>query len=339
MMTAVGLTAEETLASVRAGTARFSASDMRDRHFDPFTVAEVPPDGLPPLIESLQAEARSAREERLWRLATGPITRAMAVPRAPTRVPLFVALPERETRLPLDTGRFLTMLGRQANAIDLKGSRADFKGRAGGVSAIGAAAGAIAEGKMPFALAGGVDSFLDLYVLATLDMEARVKSASHLDGFIPAEGAAFVLLASRTAAESLAIKPLARVSPAAGAMESGHLYSKETYKGEGLSEALRQLFATSAPSAPVKAVWTSMNGESHWGKEWGVASIRNKKFIAPDARLNHPADCFGDIGAAAGAALVGIAAHGIAGGYRPAPALGYGSNDEAPRAAMLVSAA
>ena len=39
MMTAVGLTAAETAASVGAGTARFTEITWLDKRFEPFTVA------------------------------------------------------------------------------------------------------------------------------------------------------------------------------------------------------------------------------------------------------------------------------------------------------------
>ena len=38
-------------------------------------------------------------------------------------------------------------------------------------------------------IVGGVDSYLDLYVLGTLDLDKRIKSSTHLDGLIPGEGA------------------------------------------------------------------------------------------------------------------------------------------------------
>ena len=133
-----------------------------------------------------------------WPSATAPgITAAAAksARHAPPRLPCFVALPEPETKLPIDKARWLNLLSTQTGCIDSANSRAEYTGRAGGLAAIGAAATAIAEGRIPFALAGGVDSFLDLYVMATLDMEGRIKSDVHLDGFIPGEAGAFLLLA------------------------------------------------------------------------------------------------------------------------------------------------
>jgi 3-oxoacyl-[acyl-carrier-protein] synthase-1 len=55
--------------------------------------------------------------------------------------------------------------------------------------------------------------------------------------------------------------------------------------------------------------------------------------------MHHPADSFGDTGAACGPILVGLAALGIKAGYRRAPALVYGSSDRGLRAATIVSAA
>jgi 3-oxoacyl-[acyl-carrier-protein] synthase I len=191
---------------------------------------------------------------------------------------------------------------------------------------------------MQFALAGGVDTLLDPYVINTLDRDGRIKSNTNLDGFIPGEGAAFVLLAARPAADNLAIKALAKVTPAVNTSEPGHLLSKEPYKGEGLTQAFKQLFAATPPPAPLAATWSGMNGESHWGKEWGIAAGRVSGQFAGGARIFHPADCYGDLGAAAGPALVALASHGIANGYRPAPALVYCSNDGAARSALIVSA-
>jgi 3-oxoacyl-[acyl-carrier-protein] synthase-1 len=55
--------------------------------------------------------------------------------------------------------------------------------------------------------------------------------------------------------------------------------------------------------------------------------------------MHHPADCLGDTGAACGPIMAGLAALGIAGGYRRSPCLVYGSSDDGPRAALGVLAA
>ena len=58
-----------------------------------------------------------------------------------------------------------------------------------------------------------------------------------------------------------------------------------------------------------------MNGENYFAKEWGVSYIRNRSRFDADHGMHHPADCFGDTGAACGPLMVGLAALGIARGY------------------------
>jgi 3-oxoacyl-[acyl-carrier-protein] synthase-1 len=159
-----------------------------------------------------------------------------------------------------------------------------------------------------------------------------------VDGFVPGEGAAFLLLASRRAAAAEGLKPLAAGSAVAEGAEEGHLYSQQTYRGDGLAATLQQLFRE-AGGAPVREIYSSMNGESHWAREWGVAYLRNRAAFDPGHGMHHPADCFGDTGAACGPLLVGLAAVGLARGYRRSPCLVYASSDRGARAAVLVSAA
>jgi 3-oxoacyl-[acyl-carrier-protein] synthase-1 len=342
MMTAVGLSTRETAASVRAGTARFTALDWRDRYFDPFTVAEVPEDGLPELNESLAGGAGlTYREARLLRLAALPLRECLnPLPRSAGPVGLDLALPEHETTRPLDRPLFLERLARQAGgAFDPGRDDCRARGRAGGLAAVGEACRKVREGQVGFAVAGGVDTYRDLYVLGTLDAEQRVKSARHLDGFIPGEGAGFLLLAGRQAAAAAGLMPLGVLSPVATAVEEGHLYSEAPYRGEGLAAALQQLLQEHRPPEPIRQVYSSMNGESHWAKEWGVAFLRNRAAFAPGHGVHHPADSFGDTGAACGPLLVGLAAWGAARGYRPGPCLVYGSSDRGARAVLTVRAA
>jgi 3-oxoacyl-[acyl-carrier-protein] synthase-1 len=197
----------------------------------------------------------------------------------------------------------------------------------------------IRMGRARFMIAGGIDSYRDPYVLGTLDIEKRVKSAVHLDGFIPGEGAGFVLLASPEAAAEAGIAPLAAISPVAQAVETGHLYSKEPYLGEGLAMAVGKLAASGAAGGPIAEVYSSMNGESHWAKEWGVSLIRNRAAFLPEHAIHHPADCLGDTGAAAGPIMLGLAVDGLLRHYRRGPCLVCCSSDRGPRAVLAANAA
>jgi 3-oxoacyl-[acyl-carrier-protein] synthase I len=81
-----------------------------------------------------------------------------------------------------------------------------------------------------------------------------------------------------------------------------------------------------------------MSGESHWAKEWGVAFLRTRAAFREGHGMHHPADSFGETGAAAGPLMVGLAALGIKGAYHRGPTLAYCSSDRGPRAAVMVSA-
>jgi len=122
-------------------------------------------------------------------------------------------------------------------------------------------------------------------------------------------------------------------------LEPGYLYSEEPYRGDGLAQAVQQLAQSRALAGPIQEVYSSMNGENHWAKEWGVARIRANGTFSADHGMHHPADCYGVTGAACGPLMTGLAALGIKQGYRGGPALVYGSSDRGQRAALVVSAA
>jgi 3-oxoacyl-[acyl-carrier-protein] synthase-1 len=336
IVTAVGVSAAETLASVKSTTMRFGSVDWLDRASEPFTVAAVPPAALPPLAAAAAAPGLTARDARLLRLGAKALAECVgSTGRGSSRPPLVLALPEPERQRPVDPRKFLRLFASQTDLFDLVLSETVATGRAGGLSAIGRAAALVASGKAKMAVAGGIDSYVDLYTLGALDLEKRVKSGAHADGFIPGEGAAFLLLASRPAAAAAGLRPLATISGPAEGFEKGHLGSRETYKGEGLAATVQSLVGSAPPPAPFASVWSSMNGESHWAKEWGVAFLRSRDAFAEGHSMHHPADCYGDAGAATGVLLAGLASLDAAGG----PALVYASSDLGPRAALSIHSA
>lgn len=345
MTTSVGLSAPETAAAVRAGLALFARSSVHDQRGEPFTLAEVPDGGLAPLADEVAAElpGLTTREARLLRLATQPLRECLAA--LPARAPtpgVVVALPAPHLTngaRPIDGPRFLRRLAVQVGGrVDVRRSDASPTGRAGGLAAVQTAIAALRAGRAAYVVAGGVDTYRDLYVLGSLDRARRVSSA-HPDGFVPSEGAAFLLLATRGTAEWAGVRPIAAVTPAATGVESGHLYSEAPYRGEGLAEAVRGLVDGGALPLPVREVYASMNGEHHWAKEWGVSFLRNRAAFDAEHGMHHPADCAGDTGAACGPLMVGLAAVGIAERYRRSPCLVYASSDDGPRAALGVVAA
>lgn len=339
MMTAVGDSAAQTATSVRAGISRYQESAVYNKRFEPMTLALLPEDNLPPLNEELAAQpGLTSRQQRMLRLAAPALQEALQAYPLADPIPLFLAgpeiLPDRPTAM---TETFITQLDIQAQTqLDRSCSRLFPFGRAAGVMALEAALIQLAHGTHDYVLVGGVDSYLDLYLLGTLDMEDRVLANGVMDGFCPGEGAGFLLLCSDQVKQKQSIETLAKIHAPGIADEQGHRYSDQPYKGDGLAQAVSNAIA-SANTPPIRTVFASLNGENFGAKEWGVALMRNQGAFDEGFMLEHPAEYFGDAGAAVGPLLMGLVAVGLDKGYLNGPALVWGSSEFAQRGAVCVT--
>lgn len=340
LVTPAGLGAASAAAALRAGVSRVRASSIHDKHFEPHRMALVPEDVLPPLPPPLDAGPRTSAHARMLRLAALALQQvAPAEPRG--ALPLFLGLPEVRPGEPdAVSPSFLADLAQHAGvAVEEKASALRREGGAAGLFALWDALAFLQSRRGEVAVVGGVDTFLDLRRLAGLDAENRILGERVMDGFVPGEAAAMLLLSTQDHARRSGAKPLARISAAATGSEPGHRYGAAPYKGDGLATTFQELFAAVPSSAPVGCVYAGFNGESLPAKEWGVAELRSAARFAPGFTTEHPADCIGDPGAAMGPLLLCLAAHGIHAGYRRAPCLVWCTSDRAPRAAALVEAA
>jgi 3-oxoacyl-[acyl-carrier-protein] synthase-1 len=136
----------------------------------------------------------------------------------------------------------------------------------------------------------------------------------------------------------MGMTPCARVLAVGLGQEPGHLSSAKPYRGEGLAQAFASLFQALPQKQRVRTVYAGLNGESLWAKELGVARIRNDEHFEEPVQVEHPADSFGDVGAALGPVMIGLAAQALVGGDRPGPALIYCGSDGEERIAVLIAA-
>lgn len=339
MVTSVGIGAQQTAASVRAGICRFRETSIYDKRFQPFKMALLPEEALPPLEPSLDAlVGLTARQARMLRLAAPTLREVLLEAPNPGQVPVLLGTPEALPGRSDPAGEdFLDHLSVQAGLKFAIGESKVFpNGRAAGLMALKKGVEMIASGRQRHVVVGGVDSYLDLYLLGTLDMEGRILAQGVMDGFIPGEGAGFLLLSADIGRSSV-VKPMARIEAAVVGAEKGHRYSQEVYRGEGLAETFQTLFQSdSSRSEKVRTVFAGLNGESFWSKEWGVAYLRSKEHFADDFRLKHPADCFGDPGAALGPLMIGMATIGMKRDYIEEPCLIWCSSDREERGATLI---
>ncbi len=369
MVTPVGLSARQTAASVRTGIGRLGESYVTDRHGEMIVMGLVDTGELPPLCEELEdlqdagdddsAQALSPRQERLARLA-GPALLEAIGSHAPTNLPLLLALPEPhpQTRHAIGPEMIAILQAQTERRFDPDRSRTYALGRAGGFAALEDALDLLAGhdgqgdeahdgahdrgGAVPLVLAGAVDSYLDLGLLYALDAEGRLETGEVADGFVPGEGAAFLLLGAAGSAARIGRQPIARITGVGRACEAGHVYSSEPNRGDGLAAAFRVLFQRSDDSAArrdVACVYAGLNGESYWAKEWGVAQIRCADRLRARLRVQHPADCFGDAGAALGLIMVGLGALELARARIDGDCLVWGGADRGERGAALLARA
>jgi 3-oxoacyl-[acyl-carrier-protein] synthase-1 len=295
----------------------------------------VPEDGLGQLTPEIDGLPLPTRARRMLRLAAPSFE---AVGKDIGRpVPVFLGLPAlTPTEAPwiVHVPAYLQKLTNVA--VDLRQSAIIPHGRAAGLMALELAMNALHQDPSATVIVGGVDSYLDLKLLGLLDSEQRILGRRVPDGFIPGEGAAFCVLSGATSLSG----PRVVVNGVASSMDEGHRYGTAPAKGEGLAVALAQLRQHAGQLAgPIDTTFAGFNGESFDAKLWGVARMRHNDFFSTSMLIEHPADKYGDAGAATGPILLALAAKSLASGSRRGPALVWAASDREPRACAVVSVA
>jgi len=208
-------------------------------------------------------------------------------------------------------------------------------GRAAGIEAIGHAFSHVLAGQHEFVCVGGSDSYMEDVSLDELDESRRLLSAKNSDGFAPGEGAGFLLLTTdKTRALERDGHVIVLHKPGL-AEEAGNLRSDDVYRGDGLDKAFKSALVNHR-RRNIHCIYSSMNGESYWAKEMGVARIRNQQSISDTAVVHHPADCYGDLGAATAPVLIALAAEHLLRSPSARAALVYSSSDTATRGAIVI---
>ena len=337
VLCAIGSGTPQVWASARAGIARIGSSHVMDRQFEPIQMGLVPEGALPPLAPKLDELPLPARARRMLRLAAPPLKAVAANLTGP--VVLFVGLPE----LSADEAPWLKHVPAYLElmtdvVVDRERSVVVPGGRAAALVALERALASLENGAATHVVVGGVDTYLDLRLLATLDNEHRILGRTVMDGFIPGEGAAFCVLSSAPQ-KSKESAPAVVVHGAAATRDPGHRYGDAPARGEGLAMALDQLRQRMQPppEGQIATTFAGFNGENFDAKLWGVARLRHNDLFSAGALIEHPADKYGDAGAATGAILLALAAQALSTGSRPGPALVWAASDRELRGCAVVS--
>ncbi|HWV16237.1 MAG TPA: beta-ketoacyl synthase N-terminal-like domain-containing protein [Cellvibrio sp.] len=341
LISATGGNAKSVFAAYRAGINSYATANYFTHDHHLLTLSLVPNGALPPLLDELEeAEVLSFRDERILRMSQVAIAEALGSYQG-TTVPLIFSGPENYAGINNQLNpHFLRYLQHQtAQTFDTKLSRILAMGRTGTLEALKLAQYYLSSGACEFVLIGGADSCQHSEWLNLLDRQGRIKSErpeSKGDSFVPGEGAGFILL---TANPDQALHNgqyrFALTTPAL-AREPGHLYSEEPYLGNGLDQAFKSALSALPQGQLISHIYSSINGESFWVKEMGVALTRSSGRFAAAFKHQHPADSYGDLGAASAAFLIALSCRENARASAPSPHLLYASSDHAFRAAVCL---
>lgn len=329
-------------AAFRAGINRYGISDYRSQHFSPITLATIPDEILPEVSPKVRmGEQTSLRPGRILLAAHIALEEVFAGLTNPAAQPIPFFQACTQSLLPADdqfNRQLIDNLIKQAEINELIGEtekRCFFTGRNGVLEAVEAAFNLADSRALEYVLVGGSDSFDDPKILQVLDRQGRVNCDGCRDGFTPGDGAGYMLLTPDKENAMTNNGHCVYLCRPQHGFEKGHLYSDAHYSGDGLSDCFRQLFQQHS-DVIVERVYASMNGENHWSKEYGIARMRNRSFFVEEIVLEHPADCYGDIGAATGAALITIAALDLWKQPDSGTPLVYCSSDNGYRSALIM---
>jgi 3-oxoacyl-[acyl-carrier-protein] synthase-1 len=333
MTTPVGLTAAQSCAAVRAGISAMAELDF-SVEIDLVNHVPVAGCGIPVVTEGYVGLGRSMR------LATAALRDLISSARLSAAdlrsASLFLAVPPAtrggvDSRIPQLLGR---RIAQSVGAPHLEARTYTYaEGHAAGARALQDALAQVAAGAIELGIVCGVDSLVERETLEFLLAKRRLKTADQVDGLVPGEAGACLLLERASRARARGARALASIEAASTATETVTVWSDEPSPATGLSEAIRgTLDQLTDRGQTARVIVCDLNGESYRAREFGNAAARVLSTIPGPLAVWHPADCIGDTGAAAFAVSACVAARALANGYAKGDTvLLFGSSDDGLR--------
>ncbi len=326
MVTGVGSSAAATCAALRCAMAHFVETRFRDQAGEwirgSTVILDKPWQGraklihlVAPAISECLVEAANIRTEE---------------------IPLILCLPEmdRPGRLEGLDESLLADVGRALNHQFHPQSTIICRGRVAGADAVLRARKLIHEAGRPFCIVAGVDSYLITSTLHAYEEQNRLLTSENSNGFLPGEGGTAVLLgpAKRHAGPELLCLGIGF------GQEKATVNSEEPLRGDGLSEAVRKACAEGGRGLQdVNYRLADLSGEQYGFKEAALAISRTVRVLKPEFDIWHPGGFLGELGAAIGPCVLGVALTAARKGYAPGDGvLCHFSNDDGARAAMIL---
>lgn len=334
-VTAIGASAERSVASARCGQSGICIVDelRSTRNGEPLRLAPVPI--LDPGLSAV------ARMESLAWAALQQVVPCLTALRCED-VPVLLSVPSPRPGFSIADGVRLARDLLKQLPVPVSPSRSGIycSGQDGGLAALRYAQQLFATQQADACLIGGVESCWDREFLSWLEAQQRLLGAGEPHGFIPGEASGFLCVASPRLVSALSSAPLAVLEETALEGEPRPWFQGRATAGQGLTRALWRVLRDDRPG-PRRAdvTYTDLNGERWRTDEWSFAYLRTGKLHGEPLDLRHPADCWGDVGAATSPLLLGLAAVDLARGWdEHASALVCASAAATPaRAACLVT--
>jgi 3-oxoacyl-[acyl-carrier-protein] synthase-1 len=231
---------------------------------------------------------------------------------------------------------FVSAFGRRTGLVS-DHVRVVESGAAGMLELCGEAARLLASRAVKRCVLLGADSYLAEGRLKVLDAAYRIKTPRNVDGFIPGEAATAVLVETPERAAKNETVVDAVIAASGSGSEPETFSSDKQSTAIGLTAALRAVLPGRDRMSGGAYVLCDLNGESYRAVEWGLAAVRLGDALGGVKRIVHPANGWGDIGAATGGGLLVLAAASFRRGYAPLDeAIVFAGTDGALRAAVRV---
>jgi hypothetical protein len=187
-----------------------------------------------------------------------------------------------------------------------------FGDQAGAVTLLRTAAELLRTGRVTRCIVGGVDSLLEPRWLEASNTLRILKTATRPVGFMPGEGAAFLILEDSRRARHEERHILSTVDGLVLQQDRAHRFATPPPDGRVLSEVIRASLQQ-APG-PCAGYYGDLNGDTVRSQDWGMALVRLRPDHAPES-LMLPALSFGETRAAYGFIAAAMGTQAFARGY------------------------
>lgn len=342
MRCAVGQNVIHCCAAVRAGISRFLEwpymKDPTGEEETNLVAAAIVPDlGNCSWVEKFQDLLTQPLLESLWAADLANIGDAQNAP----RWGIFLSIPplDRPGIEIEDAEEFLEEIRDKPPIPCQPASIAMIsKGHAGALLTLEQAMRALRENTLDICVVCGIDSLLETEFLSSLMDEGKLKTEANPAGLIPGEAGACIVLEMEEHARMRKVESLARLTPVRIGLETAPVFGEDPGRADVMAKILTEAISDiPCGAAGIYRIINDLNGERWRFLEWAMAEARSLTTVYPYRRLWHPADCFGDIGAASGAAHICIAVRAFQRSYAAGEAiLVSSSSDSGERAATIV---